>query len=254
MRFYVAIPFVLLVTLFYSIVSILVSLVDRSGRAYHRLMRQWSRALLWLFGIRTHVHGAENLERGTCYVYLANHASYLDIIVLGVTIPDSIRFIFKRELARIPFFGWTLALGPYILIDRADARNAMGSIERAARQIAEGASVVIFPEGTRTRDGSLGAFKRGGFMLATRSGVPMVPVAIKGTYALLSRTDRRVRPGTVEVFIGEPIPPRPDMTRSQEQELQEEIRSTLMAMLGTPGPAAQGTAPDGFVRGTDEKG
>ncbi|HVZ40964.1 MAG TPA: lysophospholipid acyltransferase family protein [Candidatus Kapabacteria bacterium] len=235
MRFYVALPFVLLVTLFYSIVSILVSLVDRSGRVYHRLMRQWSRALLWLFGIRTRVHGTENLERGTCYVYLANHASYLDIIVLGVTIPDSIRFIFKRELARIPFFGWTLALGPYILIDRADARNALGSIERAARQIGEGASVAIFPEGTRTRDGNLGAFKRGGFMLATRSGVPMVPVAIRGTYALLSRTDRRVRPGMVDVFIGKPIPPRPDMTRSQEHELQEEIRSTLMAMLGTPG-------------------
>lgn len=232
MRFYIVLPAVIVVTLYYSVVSIVTSLFDRSGGLYHTLMRRWSRALLWLFGIRATLKGAERLAPNTAYVYLANHASYLDIIALGATIPDDLRFIFKRELTRIPFFGWTLALGPYILIDRADARNAMASIERAARQIGEGASVVIFPEGTRTHDGRLGAFKRGGFMLATKSGVPMVPVAIDGTYRLLSRHDRRVRPGNVAITIGEPIPGNPNAGRAEEAAVQNEVRRQLLAMLG----------------------
>ncbi len=232
MRFYIVLPAVIVVTLFYSVVSIVTSLFDRSGGLYHTLMRQWSRALLRLFGIRATLKGAERLAPNTAYVYLANHASYLDIIALGATIPDDLRFIFKRELTRIPFFGWTLALGPYILIDRADARNAMASIERAARQIGEGASVVIFPEGTRTHDGRLGAFKRGGFMLATKSGVPMVPVAIDGTYRLLSRHDSRVRSGNVEITIGNPIPGNPNAGRAEEGAVQNEVRRQLLAMLG----------------------
>lgn len=234
MRFYLVLPLVALVTLFFSVVSILAALVDRSGRIYHRFMRSWSRTLLRLFGIRTSVSGTENLTPGAHYVYLANHASYLDIIALGVTIPDDIRFIFKRELARIPFFGWTLSLGPYILIDRADPRNAMASIERAAAQIREGASAVIFPEGTRTQDGKLGGFKRGGVLLATLSGVALVPVAIHGTYGLLSRHDRRVRPGHVHVSIGRPIPGVANATRTDEQALQRAVRLQLEEMLAGP--------------------
>ncbi len=232
MRFYLAAPLALLVTVFFSIISIAASPFDRHGRIYHRMMRTWSRSLLWLFGITTSVHGTENIAPGAHYVYLANHSSYLDIIALGATVPDDMRFIFKRELARIPLFGWSLAAGPYILIDRSDPRNAMASIERAAARIADGASVVIFPEGTRTHDGQLGAFKRGGFMLATRSGVPMVPLAIRGTYALLSRHSRHVRPGHVEVIIGTPIPGRANPTRAEEQEIQRDVRTQLLAMLG----------------------
>lgn len=231
MRFYLAAPFVALVTLYYSIASTLVSLFDKSGRFYHRQMRRWSRILLWLFGVKATVRGAEKLKKGTNYVYLPNHSSYLDIIALGATIPDDIRFIFKRELAKIPLFGWSLSSGPYILIDRTDARHAMESIEMAARQIAEGASVVIFPEGTRSHDGKIGPFKRGGIHLAIKSGVPMVPVAVRGTYRLLSRHDKKVRPGKVEVIIGQPIEGNPMATKGEEMVIQGEIRRQLEAML-----------------------
>jgi 1-acyl-sn-glycerol-3-phosphate acyltransferase len=236
MRFYLVLPFVILSTIYYSIVSMIVVAFDRSGRGYHSIMRQWSRLLLWLFGIKTVVKGTENIPPGTSHIFLANHSSYLDIITLGVTIPDDIRFIFKRELAKIPIFGWGLAHGPYILIDRTDARNAMASIERAAKQIGEGASVVIFPEGTRSGDGKLGPFKRGGFLLATKSGVPMLPVAIRGTYQLLSRHDSRVRSGRVEVIIGHPIEEKPNATRAEEQAIQNEVRQQLVAMLETGEP------------------
>jgi len=236
MRFYLVLPLVILVTIYYSIESMIVVLFDRSGRSYHRVMRRWSRILLWLFGIKTSVKGTENIPKGANHIYLANHSSYLDIIVLGITIPDDMRFVFKRELTKIPIFGWGLARGPYILIDRTDARNAMASIEQAARQIGDGASVVLFPEGTRTPDGKLGPFKRGGFLLAMKSGVPMLPVAIRGTYQLLSRHDKKVRPGRVEVIIGTPIEEKPDATRAEEQAIQAEAREQLLRMLETGEP------------------
>lgn len=231
MRFYLVAPFVALITIYYSITSIIVALLDKSGHRYHRILRRWSRALLWLFGVRTTIRGVEHIDRSRNYVYLANHSSYLDIIALGATIPDEIRFVFKRELARIPLFGWTLALGPYILMDRTDPRNAMASIEVAAKQIREGASVAIFPEGTRTSDGHLAPFKRGGFLLALKSGVPMVPVAIKGTYQLLNRNDRKVRPGHVEIVIGTPISYEQELTRPEETALQNRIHEELRLML-----------------------
>lgn len=231
MRFYLVIPFVILLTIYHSFASMISIMIDRSGKGYHRVLRRWSRSLLWLFGIKTRLRGVENLDPSTHYVFLANHSSYLDIIALGATIPDDIRFIFKKELAKIPIFGWGLAMGPYILIDRTDARNAMASIEHAAGQIREGASVVIFPEGTRTPDGQLGPFKRGGLMLATKSGVPMVPVAIIGTYQLLSRHDSSVRPGDVEIIIGTPIAGRRDMNRAEETALQHELHARLEELL-----------------------
>jgi len=232
MLFYLALPFVILDTILHTFLSMGAALIDRSGRLYNAVLRRWSKDLLWLLRIKATVHGVENIQRGTNYVYLANHASYLDIITLGATIPDNIRFIFKKEITKVPIFGWGLALGPYITIDRADPRNAMASIEKAAGEIRDGASVAIFPEGTRSPDGELGQFKRGGFLLATRSGVPMVPVAIKGTYQLLSRHDFRVKPGRVEVTIGTPIPGKQDMNRAEEQAVQAEVRAQLVRMLG----------------------
>ncbi len=231
MLFYLAVPFVILVTLYYAIVSIVAARLDSSGKSYHTLMRQWSRALLWLFRVKVSVRGTENLDFSSNYVYLANHSSYLDIIAIGATLPDDVRFIFKEELGKIPFFGWSLKYGPYILIDRADARNAMASIEKAASQIREGTSVIIFPEGTRSADGQIGAFKRGGFMLATKSGVPLVPVAIVGAHELLPRDTLKVKPGRIEVIVGRPIVPKGSLNRAEEGALQAEVRAGIEELL-----------------------
>jgi 1-acyl-sn-glycerol-3-phosphate acyltransferase len=146
--------------------------------------------------------------------------------------PEPFRFILKEELTRVPIWGWALRTSPHIIIRRTDARNAMAGIEQAASDIASGASVVIFPEGTRTRDGALGLFKRGGFALATRSGVPLVPIAIRGSYRLLPHDDWRVRPGQVEVVIGRPIAYPPGGDRNQERRVQAESREQLELLLG----------------------
>jgi 1-acyl-sn-glycerol-3-phosphate acyltransferase len=230
--FYLALPFFLLDTILCSALGVVAMLLDRSGSLYHTIFRFWSRSALRLFRVKVAVRGREHLDGASSYIYMPNHSSYLDISVLGAVIPDTFRFILKEELTKIPVFGWALRASPHIIIQRSDARNAMAGIEKAARDIAAGASVVIFPEGTRTKDGRLGEFKRGGFMLATKSGVPIVPVAISGTYALLPRTDWRVKPGRVEVIIGHPIsnPMNPD--RVAERAIMEETRARVEEMAG----------------------
>ena len=239
MRFYLAAPFVIIVSIFYSFAGSFAALVDRSGRLYHVMFRQWSKSLLWLFGIRVRMQGAGNIDPECNYVFLPNHSSYLDIPVLGAYLPQPFRLIFKEELTKIPIWGWSLIVSPHIKIRRTDARDAMASIERAAREIHDGASVVIFPEGTRTATGQLGEFKRGGFLLATKSGVPLVPVAIQGTYPLLSRHDSRVRSGSVELVIGRPIANPGNLDRERERALQAEIRSQLVSMLAELAPPAK---------------
>jgi 1-acyl-sn-glycerol-3-phosphate acyltransferase len=229
--YYLALPLFFLNTIFCTIVGVFAMLVDRSGGLYHKAFRFWSRSTLWLFRIRASVTGTEHLEPGATYIYLPNHSSYLDIPVLGATIPEKFRFILKEELTKVPIWGWALRTSPHIIIRRTDARNAMAGIEQAASDIASGASVVIFPEGTRTHDGALAPFKRGGFALATRSGVPLVPIAIRGTYPLLSRDSRRVLPGSVSVTVGRPIPNAPGGDRNQEREVQAEARRQLEEML-----------------------
>lgn len=231
--FHLALPLVILVTISYSLLGVITRPIDRSGRLFHRLMHQWSSMLLWLLRVKVRVHGAERLDRRANYLYIANHSSYLDIIAIGARVPDDILFIYKEELTRIPVFGWCLKLSPFIMVRRSDPRQAMRSIDQAAEEIRERhASVVIFPEGTRSADGRLGEFKRGGFLLAMKTGVPLVPLAIQGSHKLLPRNDWRVRAGTIDVIVGEPVPGRMELTREDERTMQDRLHGELEEMLG----------------------
>lgn len=231
--FYPAVPFVLIVTVFYSILAAATRPIDRNARIYHSLMRQWSHALLFLLRVKVTVRGLERLTPGTPYLFLANHSSYLDIIAVGAALPEGALLVYKEELTKIPIWGWSLKRSPFIMIRRADARDAMRSIERAAEEIRQrGQSVVIFPEGTRSADGTLGQFKRGGFLIAAKAGVPLVPLAIRGAQPLMPRSDWRVRPGNVQVIVGNPIPGRADLNRNEERLLLEDVRNQLVDLLG----------------------
>jgi 1-acyl-sn-glycerol-3-phosphate acyltransferase len=196
------------------------------------MQRKWSKVLLRMLRVKAVAHGVERNDPSVTYIVVANHASYLDIPVLVSTLPIDLAFVFKEELTKVPFWGWSLLFSPHIKIHRSDPRNAIAAIEEAAGEIRSGrASVVIFPEGTRSVDGTLGEFKRGGFMLATRTGVPILPVAIRGSHLLIPRTDWRVRPGTVEIFVGEPIDIDSGITRERERAVQAETRRQLEEML-----------------------
>ncbi len=210
-----------------SMIALLSTPIDRTGRTFHWTARVWSRFILWLFHIRVTCKGTHVIDPAQHYVYISNHASALDIPAVVVGIPDDIRFVLKKELTRIPIWGWALKYGHYISIDRSKARDAMKSLEEAARRMRDGASVILFAEGTRTRDGKLQPFKRGAFTLAAKAGIPIIPVTINHTFGILPRGSLRVQPADIELIFGEVIPVDDSQDREGEQRLMERVHEAV---------------------------
>ncbi len=210
-----------------SLSAIVAAFIDRSGGWFHAIGRFWSRVLLRLFGITVAAYGYEKLDHGKRYIYVSNHASMFDIPAVMVGIPDQFRIVLKKELTRIPLFGWAMSLGPYIVIDRFHAKDAIKSLDEAAERIRNGASVLLFAEGTRTTDGKLQPFKRGAFTLAVKSGVPVVPVTINNTFRILPKGSKRVRPTHIEVILDEPIETKSLEGREGEKQLMDLVHRAI---------------------------
>lgn len=170
--------------------------------------RWFGRRVVDLLDIRLTSSGAELVPPGRSYIYMSNHQSHLDIPMLYATLPSrTIRMLGKTELFQIPLWGRGLRAAEFIEVDRSNHARAVASIARAAELIADGVSVYLAPEGTRSRDGKVGPLKKGGFHLAIETGAPIVPVAIRGTIDILPRGARKMRSGcAVDVTIGAPIP------------------------------------------------
>jgi 1-acyl-sn-glycerol-3-phosphate acyltransferase len=186
-------------------VAVLVLLVPRWGNLLVHAGRLWSKALLAAAGARVTYHGREHAHAHTPCVFIANHQSIVDIWVMLGLVPSNTRFVAKQELFRIPIFGWALATTGCIPVNRANRAEAIRSLGVAAERIRAGRSVVLYPEGTRSRDGSLQPFKKGAFHLALAAGVPVVPVAITGSFGVVPPRTLRVRPGRVDVWIDPPV-------------------------------------------------
>ncbi len=210
-------------------VTVLVTLpiAPRNGSLFLWYTRIWARGVLRICGIRLTVSGTEHITPGTCYVYVSNHASLFDIPVVAGGIPDRVRIIYKKELERIPIFGWALKAGAYIAINRQRSIEAMQALDEAAERIRTGTSVILYAEGTRTLTGALQPFKRGAFNLALRAGVPVVPLTINGTFHILPKHSISVRPGTVHLILDPPIPPTADRGRDAELRLMEKVRVAI---------------------------
>lgn len=159
-------------------------LLERRGRWVHACIRLWGRLIAASFGVRVRVEGEANVPAGPA-VYAANHVSAADIPIVFGFLPFEFRIIHKRSLSWVPILGWCLALGGHIAIDRSNPFRARRSLERAVERVRGGVSVVVFPEGTRSGDGSVAPFKRGSFTLALNAGVPVVPVSIIGVKRLM---------------------------------------------------------------------
>lgn len=188
----------------YGMICLLVSLFS-SGLA-RKIGRIWNIHLLAIAGIKVRVRGAEKLDPNKRYVFFANHQSALDIPVMYAGMNNAISFIAKKELFFIPVFGWGMAAIGHIWIDRSNARKARSSIIRAIKHLHKASvSLVLFPEGTRSVDGTIGDFKTASFTLALQAGVQAVPVVLHDTRLCLPKSAMMVRPGTVHVDIGDPI-------------------------------------------------
>ncbi len=196
---------VVLYTAVLGTIAIVLCLLVPGGAALMPLARLWSRLVLWTYGVRVTATQHPAVTTAGPAVFVANHQSLFDIPALVVAMPGDFRMVAKRELLYVPLFGWALWLAGFIFIDRFDRERAIRSLDRAARRIRRGTSIVVFPEGTRSPDGVLQPFKKGGFVLAIQARAPIIPVSIRGGHAVLPKGRLAARPGTIEVVFGEPV-------------------------------------------------
>lgn len=210
--------------------AILGTFIDR--RSYAWFARFWGKLGINMAGITVTLSGTEQIPDGPIIV-MSNHASNFDILALQGYFPRPLSWIAKKELFRIPVFGWSMKRGGYIPLDRGDGRKALKSMEDAAQQIKSGTSVIIFPEGTRTRDGQLLPFKRGGFLLAAKAGVPVVPVTINGSFAINPGGSLGLNLGRpVQLKVHAPIILPAGMKRAEAEEyLMQRVHSAIAGGL-----------------------
>jgi 1-acyl-sn-glycerol-3-phosphate acyltransferase len=224
-------------TILCSSATLVVSLFDRSGDAALKMCRWWSRFHLKVSGIKVRLTGAEHVCSPP-YILMGNHRSSLDIYSAFAALPLSFRWIAKRELFSIPLFGWALARAGHISVDRAHAREAVKAMEGAARSIRAGKNIVMFPEGTRSKDGRLLPFKRGSFSLALKARVPVVPFAIVNSGALQPVGHFvPTQKGTIEIRIGTPIA----VKETSKDNLMESVRVAIEGLLRAGGEAGAAT-------------
>jgi 1-acyl-sn-glycerol-3-phosphate acyltransferase len=230
-----SIPLIALSTIFMGSLSLLASLVDRTGRSAHRIARTWSKMLLQASCIRVRTEGLEKLDRNATYVFVANHASYMDIPALTAYLPFQFRFFAKKGLYKIPFVGSHLNRAGHIPVDRSSPRASLKSMSEGARIVAQrGMSVLLFPEGGRCPEG-LREFKEGAAYIAIKAGVPVVPMALVGMRRLLPMGSIHIRSGEVILRIGDPIPTS-GMGLSGRTALNERLYQEVAQLLegGTP--------------------
>jgi len=186
------------------IIAALFGVKDREGSIYDHAPRWWARCLVWAAGIRDRLHNGARMRSGAPRIYVSNHISWFDVLTLAAVLPRY-KFVGKAELFRIPLFGRAARAAGMIPIERENRKSAFESYRVAAERIRAGASVVVFPEGTRGRSYALRPFKKGPFVLAVAAGVPMVPTVVHGTLQVMSRDSFRVRAGVVDIHFLESV-------------------------------------------------
>lgn len=196
---------VLVSTLFFSLVSIVAGLLRAKKGAHDWVHRNWSRTVLWAAGVKVEVTGLEHVRPGGAQIFVSNHQSMFDIWAMFATLPVSLRFIAKREMSRIPVFAHAMRHAGHVFIDRKDRAQASEAMRRAGQRMREeGLSLGLFPEGTRSRDGALGTFKKGTFALAIETGTTLVPIAVDGGAEIMP-DGLRLRPRPLLMYCGAPI-------------------------------------------------
>ncbi len=227
------IPAVTIYTIVLGTASLLSTFFDRRGDFGHRCARAWSRLILATTGVRVRVAGLERLDPSRTYVFAANHQSIYDIPILFASLPFQLRIVAKASLGRLPFLGWHLRRTGHLLVDRS--KPGAGIVKKMRRLVGEHHSLIVFPEGTRSVDGSVGRFKGGSFVLACDAGLPVVPVSIAGSRHVMKKGELLVRPGSVTLTLHAPIDtsavPR-DAVRDLAADVRENVRRTVDEPIG----------------------
>ena len=218
----------LIITGVVSVFAVILTLIDYSGNSTGRMTRVWAWIVLKIAGISVEIDGLDKLERGKSYVFISNHASLLDIPAVLYSLPFQLRFLAKKELYKFPVFGLALRMAGHIRIDRGNLESAVESLKKASVQLKKRkASAMVFAEGTRTLDGRVGRFKKGGIILAISMGIPIVPVSILGSRELAPKGDMMIKRGTIRLKVGNPVATE-GRDISDRNELVKEIRNVVI--------------------------
>ena len=207
-------------------VATVLGVLDRSGNQSHKVAALWSRLICRWNGIKVEVSGKENILVDQPQIFIANHQGYYDIFTLAGYLTVQLRWVSKAVLFRVPFMGWAMRAAGYIPVERNNRKQSYQAFLNTLEAIKEGSSVVIFPEGTRSEDGSIGVFKKGSQLLAQRAKVPMVPVAIIGTRDIIRKGSMLFHPGTVRIIIS-PCIALEEKDAKKGDEILQEIRNMI---------------------------
>ncbi len=221
---------IILLSAFFGLSGALILLVVPSPAFARRWQKLWGKLVVAAAGVRLEIEGTDQIDPSQTYLFISNHLSNLDIPVLFVAVPQGVAFVAKKVLFYIPLFGWYLKAAGFVGINRRDLSQAKASLGLAATAARRGRSIVIFAEGTRSSDGSLQVFKKGPFHVALGSGVPIVPVSISGSFAVLPKGAWQIRPQPITVVFGKPIPIAPylpDRREALSQAVREQIVSGI---------------------------
>ena len=217
---------VVLTTIFWGLAAIFASFFTRTGNPVHIIARTWARSILFASRINVTVNGLANIDPDQSYVYMSNHQSNFDIPVLLAHLPVQFRWLAKAELFKIPIFGRAMRGAGYVKIDRFNQESAFESIKEAGSRMKNGVSVMIFPEGTRSRDGKIRPFKKGGFIMALDSGVPIVPIILQGTWSIMEKSSLKINTGEVSLNIAVPIATT-GFSRDNKDDLIDSVRTVI---------------------------
>ena len=188
-----------------SLASIFFGLFNPFSKTVNSVIRLWAKGILKVAGVTVTVHGVEKLDPNQPYIFISNHQSAFDILSHVVSIPGTMRFIAKKELFRIPVFAQAMRTVGMISIDRGNSKKARESLDKAIDILRSGVSVIIYPEGTRSTTGEIKPFKKGGFILALKSGLPIVPTVITGSVNILKKKSFHVNRGDIHVYFLDPV-------------------------------------------------
>ena len=218
---------VIVLTFILSSLTIISGIFGPYSKIIYYIAKTWTKSILFSAGVKLKIEGLEKIDKSKSYIFVGNHQSHFDVLSVFSALPLTVRFMAKKELFNIPIFGWALYASGTIRIDRTDRTRAIISMNNALERIKRGLSLVVFPEGTRSEDGKIRDFKKGGFVLAIKGEIPIIPISISGSRFILKKHSIKVHPGNIKIVIHDPISTK-DYSYKERIKLSEHVRKKII--------------------------